>query len=145
MIEMIPKNAGTINKKKDRARGHKQALRLYPEIGPCAKCGDQKAERHHIDDNPLNNAPQNIMPLCRSCHTKEHKKGLSREDTLRGVESAAKIRRSISLCPNGHVYSGENLDVDTRGKRHCRICRNNASREYRARKNSPKPTQEVLI
>jgi 5-methylcytosine-specific restriction endonuclease McrA len=121
------------NRKRDRARGHKQALKLYPEIGPCVKCGREKSERHHIDDNPLNNSPENIMPLCRSCHTIEHKKGLSPDHIKRGNERAAEIRRSIMRCPSGHEYSGSNLYVDPNGKRHCRACNNAAKKRYRER------------
>lgn len=53
--------------------GRKRALRLYPQIGPCG-CGNPKAERHHKDENPANNAPDNIAFLCRKCHMAEHKK-----------------------------------------------------------------------
>ncbi len=27
---------------------------------------------HHDDENPQNNAPSNLITLCRSCHGKEH-------------------------------------------------------------------------
>ena len=42
--------------------GRKRARRLFPEIGPCAHCGNPKSERHHIDENPANNPPDNILP-----------------------------------------------------------------------------------
>lgn len=48
--------------------GRKRALRMYPVIGPCSKCGAEKAERHHIDANTANNEPSNIEVLCRRCH-----------------------------------------------------------------------------
>ena len=48
--------------------GRKRALRLYPQIGPCAGCGNERAERHHKDGNTANNAPSNIEALCRRCH-----------------------------------------------------------------------------
>lgn len=51
-----------------RASGRGRAERLYPDIGPCAKCGSLKSERHHLDDNTLNNDPLNIAILCRRCH-----------------------------------------------------------------------------
>jgi hypothetical protein len=65
------------NRKRERARGHKKALKMYPEIGPCAECGSAKAERHHIDDNPLNNMPSNVKALCRRCHTIEQTAALN--------------------------------------------------------------------
>ena len=52
--------------------GRKRALRLYREIGPCIVCGAEKSERHHRDENPSNNAPDNIAVLCRKCHMQEH-------------------------------------------------------------------------
>ena len=51
-----------------RETGRQRAKRLYPSIGPCTQCGDPKSERHHLDDNTLNNDPSNISILCRRCH-----------------------------------------------------------------------------
>lgn len=53
--------------------GRKRALRMYPDIGPCVRCGSPDAERHHIDENTSNNAPENIEALCRACHAAEHR------------------------------------------------------------------------
>lgn len=52
--------------------GRSRALRLFPSIGPCEACGAPKAERHHRDENPLNNSPSNIAVLCRKCHSAKH-------------------------------------------------------------------------
>lgn len=48
--------------------GRSRAERLYPDIGPCQRCGAAKAERHHRDGNTGNNDPTNIDILCRRCH-----------------------------------------------------------------------------
>lgn len=49
--------------------GHKRAQKLFKNIGSCSKCGSTRwVERHHKDDNPLNNDPANIEILCRKCH-----------------------------------------------------------------------------
>lgn len=48
--------------------GRTRALRTYPDIGSCSKCGAPKAERHHKDQNTANNDPSNIEILCRRCH-----------------------------------------------------------------------------
>lgn len=120
------------DRRKHRARGHKKALRLFPKISPCVKCGDEKSERHHIDDDPHNNVPENIMPLCRRCHTLEHGKRPSREAIALGVIAAAKKRREIENCKRGHAYDGENLYIDKLGKRHCKECNRIAKRKYRA-------------
>lgn len=48
--------------------GHARCRRLYPNIGPCTRCGSEESERHHIDGDTTNNAPDNIEILCRRCH-----------------------------------------------------------------------------
>ena len=119
-------------RKRDRARGHKQALKLFPHIGPCAECGNPQAERHHVDDNPLNNDPINIKALCRRCHTIEHGKTFSPEVTAMGRAAANAKQRAKTHCPSGHPYEGINLYVDPTGRRHCRECNLEAKRKYRA-------------
>lgn len=120
------------NRKRERARGHKKALKMYPEIGPCAECGSAKAERHHIDDNPLNNMPSNVKALCRRCHTIEHGKTFTPEAIAMGRAAAASKRRSLTHCRAGHPYGGENLYVTPEGKRACKECNRAAKRKYRA-------------
>jgi len=53
----------------DKNRGRQQAQRAF-EATACASCGrtDGRLERHHRDDNPLNNAPENVVVLCTRCH-----------------------------------------------------------------------------
>ena len=119
-------------RKRERARGHKQALKLFPNIGPCADCGNPKAERHHLDDNPLNNVPSNIKALCRRCHTLEHGKTFLPEVTAMGLAAAAAKRRALTHCPSGHEYSGDNLYVTPTGRRACKECNRAAKRKYRA-------------
>jgi ribosomal protein L37E len=46
---------------RDRAGRRKQ-------LGACERCGKPAIDRHHIDDNPLNNDPANLVGLCRRCH-----------------------------------------------------------------------------
>ena len=48
--------------------GRLRAQKLFPDIGPCVKCGKQRAERHHKDHDTHNNARSNIEALCRMCH-----------------------------------------------------------------------------
>lgn len=39
----------------------------------CSECGDTHLLGvHHRDENPLNNAPDNLTTLCQSCHMKGH-------------------------------------------------------------------------
>lgn len=34
----------------------------------CARCEADKPEVHHIDEDPSNNDPLNLIPLCPNCH-----------------------------------------------------------------------------
>lgn len=39
----------------------------------CAKCGADNPQLHHIDEDPSNNDPLNLIPLCPNCHlTDQH-------------------------------------------------------------------------
>lgn len=41
----------------------------------CQNCNStDRLQRHHIDRNPKNNSPCNIMILCQTCHFLEHLK-----------------------------------------------------------------------
>lgn len=50
----------------DPKEGRGRAERMYPQQ-PCRICS-KKGERHHKDDNPLNNEPSNIDWLCKQHH-----------------------------------------------------------------------------
>ena len=34
----------------------------------CAMCGANQPHIHHIDEDPSNNDPENLLPLCPNCH-----------------------------------------------------------------------------
>jgi hypothetical protein len=34
----------------------------------CAICGSDRPQLHHIDEDPSNNDPKNLIPLCPNCH-----------------------------------------------------------------------------
>lgn len=38
----------------------------------CMACGAIPADVHHIDRDSMNNDPNNLQCLCRSCHTTHH-------------------------------------------------------------------------
>lgn len=41
-------------------------------LGKCNRCESPAVHRHHKDRNISNNSPENIEPLCRRCHLREH-------------------------------------------------------------------------
>ncbi len=85
--------------------GRSRAIRWYRELQACAKCGSLKSQRHHLDDNPLNNDPDNIVWLCSLHHHEIHKK---------------------AQCVHGHFYNEENTIIEWYGnywKRRCKTCR----------------------
>jgi 5-methylcytosine-specific restriction endonuclease McrA len=56
-------------------QGRERALRRK-KLGTCERCQQKPAiDRHHIDRNPFNNAPENLKGLCRSCHMLEEGRG----------------------------------------------------------------------
>ena len=48
--------------------------RARKQIGPeCVECKTTETlQVHHLDQNPANNAPENLMTLCRRCHSIWH-------------------------------------------------------------------------
>jgi 5-methylcytosine-specific restriction endonuclease McrA len=37
----------------------------------CAVCGRHSPQLHHLDEDPTNNDPKNLLPLCPSCHLQD--------------------------------------------------------------------------
>jgi hypothetical protein len=81
------------------ALGHDRALRWFG-LGTCEYEGcDQPAQdRHHVDDNPVNNDPANVRLLCRRHH-------MLIDGRLHSFRDAKGGRRDEPLPP-----------------KHCRIC-----------------------
>lgn len=120
------------------ARG--RARRLYEQL-PCSNCGGSKAERHHVDGNPKNNAPSNIRFLCHRCHMAEHNVSgeiseRGRQYVERAIAASIAARLGKVVCKNGHPLEGENLYVNPRGERSCKICNREHRRRYEQRVKS---------
>lgn len=51
-------------------------FKIFPKEKKCAICGKTTGaiDIHHIDHNYNNNNLQNLEYLCRSCHSKQHRK-----------------------------------------------------------------------
>ena len=117
--------------------GRSRAIRAFPMIGRCVKCGASKAERHHKNGNTADNSPENIEIVCRRCHMKED--GRLAAFTASSIPNLALARAAIAAnrkekthCPKGHPYEGSNLYVNVRGSKTCRKCLNDYKRSSRA-------------
>lgn len=75
---------------------------------------------HHNCGNPLCVNPVHLEVITPTGHAAIHKFG---EAT--GARNLAKTH-----CPKGHPYSGENLRLNSKGRRECRLCANAAKRKY---------------
>jgi 5-methylcytosine-specific restriction endonuclease McrA len=71
--------------------GRKRAKRLYPTVGACQSCGGPDAERHHIDEDTANNAPDNIAILCRRCH-------MQQDGRLDAAREAARRNQPVAVA-----------------------------------------------
>ena len=92
--------------------GRSRALRMYPESVPCEECGAAKSERHHKDENPLNNRPDNIARLCRRCHTKRH-------DRSKFIAAARTNGKK-----GGAIKAAKHVDTKSRPGDKCHHCGN---------------------
>lgn len=75
--------------------GRYEAKRLYPLTGfvACAECSGKATDHHHIDGDTHNNAPENVVFLCRACHLKiEHAAGRLPQQTKLTVEQITAIK-----------------------------------------------------
>ena len=72
-IAVLRQQTGSANrewgnlKSSKKAQGWDRAKRRF-QLGACEVCGKPARDRHHRDDNPLNNGKANVMILCRRCH-----------------------------------------------------------------------------
>lgn len=111
--------------------GRSRALRMYPPE-PCASCGAAKAERHHIDGNTSNNAPENVRFVCRKCHMAEDGRlerfiELAKANQAKAVAARDAKRTKPTHCPRGHLY----VHFNAKGCGNCRICLNEYKRNKR--------------
>lgn len=49
----------------------------------CAICGGDGPQLHHIDEDPTNNSPENLIPLCPNCHLRDQHNPTAPVDVLK--------------------------------------------------------------
>ena len=68
----------------------------------CAICGTSNPQLHHIDEDPSNNDPHNLMPLCPNCHLIDQHNTAQKIDT--GKLKLFRIHKDPSiLSPQFHA------------------------------------------
>ena len=63
--------------------------------------------------------------LCRNraCVNPDHLEPVTHAENMRRTPySAADFQRAKTHCPEGHPYSGDNLQINSKGRRTCRTC-----------------------
>ena len=54
-------------------RAHTKDINKLRDKGRCQDCGSKRfIETHHIDGNPQSNSLDNLIILCKKCHTHKH-------------------------------------------------------------------------
>ncbi len=106
-----------------------RARRAYP-LGKCERCERTAVDRHHIDGNTGNNAPENIARLCRRCHYAAD----GRIDAMRvRMAALAAEKAARPACIRGHAFTPETTYREADGSRRCRVCARDLRRASRAR------------
>ena len=72
MAGRITKTSSPNSKKKRSAIPRRIADPVLKEFRhKCAICGADRPHLHHLDHNPNNNDPLNLLPLCPNCHLRD--------------------------------------------------------------------------
>ena len=72
----------------DAKYGYSRTSRLYDRKNVCEICGFVgETEVHHIDKNPINSDPSNLIELCLTCHRAVHHQELKEKIILSGITS----------------------------------------------------------
>lgn len=101
---------------------------------PCAQCGTP------VWVTPSKEKLHKTFYCNRECQgLSQRGKRESRPFPPQAAEARRARNARITHCPRGHPYSGDNLFVDKRGCRSCKICIAAHTRKYRkAKKENPK-------
>lgn len=100
----------------------------------CKKCGGEFEAAPNLIE-------KGFAKYCsRECKDMDHGNNVSVKHTINrnAIEAARQRRLAITHCPQGHPYEGDNL-IRRAGRRICRICSNEATRVYQARKRGSDP------
>jgi hypothetical protein len=67
----------------------------------CAVCAADRPHLHHIDENPNNNDPQNLLPLCPNCHLTDQHDPTAPVDSLK-LKLFRRYKDPAILSPQFH-------------------------------------------
>jgi hypothetical protein len=77
---------------------------------------------HHLCHNTRCRELSHLELLTASAHWLEH-----------GLRGSAKVNHDKTHCKNDHPLDGDNLWVEKNGARHCKACRAETARRFRAK------------
>lgn len=78
----------------------------------------------HVCHNQDATCPGGPTCLHRQCANPEHLRAVIQRDNVR-----AAVER-LDVCHNGHPRTNENVFVDRKGWRHCKVCRRERERKH---------------
>lgn len=102
--------------KNNRAMVHHLVLEAFAGLRPPGAYG------LHWDDDPANNCIENL------------RWGTPTDNMHDKVRNGRHHNAVKTQCKYGHPLEGDNLSIDTLGKRVCKTCQRNRMRRHRARK-----------
>lgn len=104
----------------------------------CARCGqncrnarsrEEQLQVHHIDENPANNDPENLIPLCARCHLQ-----IEREARLHAPYADTQLE----------LFEGKSYLLEMRRMRKQALAQYRGSREAGVRSLSPEEYEARL-
>lgn len=98
-----------------RSKCQQVTKKLYPigDSTTCSQCGGNHwLSHHHIDRNPRNNSPDNILILCHRCHLRLHRQArdvgnrtrLTKEQIVQIRNPGTNLRKLASILGYNESY-----------------------------------------
>lgn len=98
-------NLSDEDRKRLHNNGRARARYLLRFLSICVGCGADAVERHHIDSDPTNNVPENLVGLCQHCHQLAH----GRKKEVSGTSWAWRNPYPSSLPQSSPNYEKEKV------------------------------------
>lgn len=113
----VKRKTGYFRKGQGEHRDPRAITRRLYSIGQCQveTCGKPASDRHHIDGNPQNNAPENISPLCSKHHRHMHTRSVILKAAPCKIASVEELGvqdvYDLEVADNNHTFVAEGVVV----------------------------------